>query len=59
MIHSIDPYIPYEVNVYAVTIAVAGKALSKVFFTQETGITLLHYFKQFAFLYSSQSGSKH
>ena len=39
--HSIGPYIPYEVNIYAVTIAGAGKALSEVFFTQETGIPLL------------------
>ena len=38
MIHSIDPYIPYEVNIYAVTITGAGKGLSEVFFTQETGI---------------------
>ena len=59
MIHSIDPFIPYKVNIYAVTIAGEGKALSKVFFTQESGITLLDYFKHFAFFYSSQSGSKH
>ena len=35
---SIDPYTPYEVNISAVTIAGTGKALHKVFFTQETGI---------------------
>ena len=39
-IHSIDPYIPYKVSVYAVTIAGEGKGLSEVFFTQETGIIL-------------------
>ena len=37
-VYSLGPYIPYEVNVYAVTIAGPGNALCEVFFTQETGI---------------------
>ena len=47
-VHSIGPYIPYKVDVYAVTIAGAGKALSEVFFTQETSKILLRYFKHLA-----------
>ena len=37
-IHYLDPYIPYEVNVYAVTMAGAGKSSHEIFFTMETGI---------------------
>ena len=33
----IAPYIPYEVNVSAVSIAGIGKPLHKVFFILETG----------------------
>ena len=56
--HSSGPYIPYEVNISAVTIAGSGHALSEVFFTQETGIILQRHNKRFSF-YSSQRGSKH